>query len=191
MGLPKRSMGDCIGDDNACRPWVRRRGGSVPRFGITGHVNLTPASGPLVYQAIVDELRPYAGPGLTGVSCIARGADAIFAQAVLDLGGRLEVLVPAEDYRDNVGPDYIPHYDDLLHRAASVSVLPFAKAGRDAYEAANHQLVDSSLDRLFAVWDGIADERQGNTASVVVYARSVAVPVQVLWPDGVARAAPG
>ena len=52
-------------------------------------MNLTPARVPLVDQAITDGLAPYKGDELTGISCIARGADSVFAQAVLDLGGNL------------------------------------------------------------------------------------------------------
>jgi hypothetical protein len=33
------------------------------------------------------------------VSCIAAGADALFAEAVLGVGGRLVVVVPSRDYR--------------------------------------------------------------------------------------------
>jgi hypothetical protein len=62
----------------------------LARFGVTGHMNLTAGSMSLVYQALRAALAPYAGDGLIGISCIARGADSIFAQVVLDLGGELE-----------------------------------------------------------------------------------------------------
>jgi hypothetical protein len=65
----------------------------MPRIAITGHMNLAADSIPLVYKAITDALARYAVGELTGISCIARGADSIFAQAVLDLGGKLEVLL--------------------------------------------------------------------------------------------------
>ena len=57
----------------------------MPRLGITGHVNLTDNSIPLIYAAIVEALTPYLGAELAGVSCVARGADTIFAQAVVDV----------------------------------------------------------------------------------------------------------
>jgi hypothetical protein len=167
--------------------WRRAYGDTLPRFGITGHVNLTPASIPLVYQAIADALTPYAGAGLTGVSCIAGGADSIFARAVLDLGGRLEVLVPAENYRaKKVPPDDAPQFDELLRRADDVRVLPFPEANGEAYEAANQAMVSVS-DRVLAVWDGQHGAAKGSTASVVEYARAKGVPVEVIWPDGVER----
>src|SRR3954451_978698 len=115
-------------------------------------MNLTPASVPLVYKAIAEALAPYAGDELTGVSCIARGADSIFAQAVLDLDGRLEVVLPAASYRQTkVKPDHAPQFDALIGRATSVRVMPFDEANRTAYEAANECLI-TSCDTLFAVW---------------------------------------
>ncbi len=163
----------------------------MPRFGITGHVHLTPGSVPLIQDALVEALRPFAGPGLTGVSCIAQGADAIFAQAVLDLGGRLEIVIPSADYESMAGADYIARYKELRERAASARELEYVKASRDAYEAANRELLDSSLDRLFAVWDGKADPAKGNTASVVELAREKGVPVEIVWPDGAERSGNG
>src|SRR5262249_26486477 len=153
----------------------------------TGHVNLTPASEPLVYRAISDALAPYAGTELTGISCIAQGADSIFARVVLDLGGRLEVLVPAENYRaKKVSPDYVRQFDELIDKAAAVRILPYAEADPEAYEAANQEMVAIS-DMVLAVWDGHRGGGKGSTASVVEYARAKGVPVEVIWPAGVQR----
>src|SRR5439155_11374670 len=113
-------------------------------------MNLAPASVPLVYQAIAAVLAPYAREELTGMSCIARGADSIFAQAVLDLGGKLEVVLPAANYRQTkVKPDHAEQFDDLMARATAVRVMPFAEANREAYEAANNAIL-SSCDALLA-----------------------------------------
>src|ERR1700754_2135416 len=101
-------------------------------------MNLTPDSVPLVYQAITGALALYAADELTGISCIARGADSIFAQVVLDLGGKLEVLLPAAGYREKkVNPDHAPQFDELTRRAIAVRVMPFSEANRVAYEATN------------------------------------------------------
>lgn len=159
----------------------------MPRFGITGHMNLTPDSVPLVYNAIAEALVPYKGDDLIGVSCIARGADSIFAQALLDAGGKLEVILPSTNYREQkVKPNHAPQFDELMRRATTVRIMPFAEANREAYEAANDVLVSSS-DRLFAVWDGQTSADKGGTAAVVEFARSKGKRVEVIWPDGVAR----
>lgn len=159
----------------------------MPRIAITGHMNLTVDSVPLVYEAITDALAPYAGDELTGISCIARGADSVFAQAVLDVGGKLEVVLPAVGYREQkVKPDHAPQFDQLIRRATTVRVMPFEEANRVAYEAAGEALV-STCDTLFAVWDGQSSVDKGSTASVVTYARSRGVPVEVIWPEGATR----
>ena len=159
----------------------------MPRIAITGHMNLTTDSVPLVYRAIIDVLAPYADDELTGISCIARGADSTFAQAVLDVSGKLEVLLPAAGYREKkIKPDHAPQFDELMRQATTVRVMPFEEADRVAYEATNEVLV-STCDTLFAVWDGQSGGDKGSTASVVDYARSHGVPVEVIWPEGASR----
>jgi seryl-tRNA(Sec) selenium transferase len=160
----------------------------LARIAVTGHMNLTAGSVALVREAIIDALTRYASDELTGISCAARGADSIFAQAVLDFGGELEVVLPTAGYREEkVKPDHAPQFDELIRRAKTVHVLPFEKANRVAYEAANEVLV-STCDTLFAVWDGQSSADKGGTASVVEHARSRDVPVVVVWPDGASRA---
>jgi hypothetical protein len=162
----------------------------LPRLGITGHINLTPATADLVAEAIRAALAGYRPEVLTGVSCIAAGADSIFAEAVLDAGGLLEVILPAEGYRGcAVAPEDARRFDALLRRASAVRVMPFPAPGHDAYAAANDVLLDS-CDRLLAVWDGRPASGTGGTGEVVAHARMRDVPVEIIWPDGAQRAGP-
>ncbi|MEU6189767.1 hypothetical protein [Nocardia sp. NPDC047038] len=156
------------------------------RIGITGHTNVTQATEPLVCAEIGALLAAYPAADLVGVSCLARGADSMFAKAVLDAGGQLEVVLPSRDYRDTqVRPDHAGLFDELVARAAAVRVMDFDDAGPDAYEAANETML-ASCDRLIAIWDGEAGPR-GGTGSVVALARRRAVPVEIVWPEGAAR----
>jgi len=156
------------------------------RVGVTGHSNLTEATEQLVYDALWDLLGRYDGD-LVGVTCLARGADQIFARAVLDSGGRVEVILPAPDYRDaKVKPDNLAEFDDLLGRASSVRYTGHATSGRQAYMAASKMLLES-VDRLVAVWDGLPAGGYGGTGDVVEHARKIGVPVDVVWPDGAER----
>lgn len=92
-------------------------------YGITGHINISAGSVPLVDRAIRDLLAKVAPNELVGYSCLAAGADAIFAHAVLDLGGRLVVLLPSADYGDTkVAPDYRASFEQLIAAAAEVRV---------------------------------------------------------------------
>lgn len=156
---------------------------------VTGHMDLTEGSVPLVRAALRDLLARYDKAGLVGVSCIAAGADSLFAEAVLSAGGRLVVVIPSRDYRrTKVRPEHAPLFDRLVQGADEVLVTPFESAGREAYEAANRVLLDRG-DRLVAVWNGQPPGgKGGGTADVVLEARAAGIPVDVVWPDGVERA---
>ncbi|MEU3612826.1 hypothetical protein ABZ725_11020 [Streptomyces sp. NPDC006872] len=157
---------------------------------VTGHLDLTEASVPLVRDALREVLRPFAGDegGLTGVSCIAQGADSLFAEVVLELGGRLVVVVPARDYRqEQVEPEHAVVFDRLAEAADEVLVLDHPSANRAAYEDANRVLLGRA-ERLVAVWNGEPPSgKGGGTADAVSEARAAGLPVDVVWPTGAAR----
>ena len=160
--------------------------GTAQRVGITGHSRLTDrARGPIVgaLRALLDGVHP-----LVGVSCLAPGSDQLFARVVLDLGGRLEVIVPASDYRQTrIAAADRAHFDHLLERAGAVRVIDRPHADRAAFRAANEAMV-ASVDRLVAVWDGRPDTRLGGTADTVALAVECGLPVTTLWPAGARRA---
>lgn len=154
---------------------------------VTGHMDLTDASISLVRDALRETLRPYAAD-LTGVSCIAKGSDSLFAEVVLELGGRLVTVIPSKDYRQNkVKPDHEETFDRLIDAAAEVVVLDHPTANRSAYEDANRTLLKRA-DRLVAVWNGEPSSgKGGGTADTTLEAHDAGLPVDVVWPDGAAR----
>ncbi|MFV2197398.1 hypothetical protein [Nocardiopsis sp. LOL_012] len=159
----------------------------MARIGITGHSNLTADTVPLVREALADALTPYTGGDLVGLSCLARGADQLFAEAVLDAGGRLEVVLPSVDYREaKVRADNLERFDLLLMRSALVRYMPHRTAGKAAYADANEAVL-GGIDRLFAVWDSKPSGGRGGTGDAVEAARTRGVPVDVVWPEGAAR----
>lgn len=157
------------------------------RIAVTGHMDISEESVELVRSAILNHLESHAADGpLTGISCLAKGADSIFAEAVLRSGGALEVVLPSPNYRDRkVKPDDAPLFDRLVAEARFVDILPFDDVNKEAYEAANDALV-GSCDRLLAVWDGNKGNRSG-TATVVEQAQKLDVPTTVIWPVGAVR----
>ncbi|MEV8310952.1 hypothetical protein AB0P36_27270 [Streptomyces flavidovirens] len=156
---------------------------------VTGHMDLTEGSVLLVKSALGELLQPYR-EDLVGVSCIAAGADSLFAEAVVEVGGRLVVVLPSKDYRQaKVKPGHADLFDRLYAAADEVLVMPFETANRQAYEAANQVLLERA-DRLVAVWNGSPPSAKGGgTADVVVDARAAGLPVDVVWPDGAERRA--
>jgi hypothetical protein len=60
------------------------------------------------------------GATIIGVTALADGADQIFARAVVDQGGGLEVIVPAAGYREGLPTESHEEYNDLLDQALKV-----------------------------------------------------------------------
>jgi hypothetical protein len=155
------------------------------RIAISGHRGLSSPTAQLVDKAIRAALAKHA-PDVTGISCLADGADQIFARAVTDLGGTIEAVIPAAEYRDGLPADSHPEYDDLLAQAAAVHRLPFTESTPESHMAASRLMIDAA-DELYAVWDGESARSYGGTADVVAYARERRTPVLVIWPDGAQR----
>lgn len=156
------------------------------RIGITGHTNLTAATSRLVSESLETELARHGGD-VVGLSCLARGADQIFARVVLNGGGTLEVVLPAADYRERkVRPDNLAAFDELIAAATTVRTMPFAESNPDAYMAAGERVLDSA-DAILAVWDGQEAAGYGGTADVVRAARKRGLPVTVVWPESAER----
>ena len=163
------------------------------RVGVTGHINLTSETARLVavelrafLRGVRDQARASARM-MVGISCLAPGADSVFAEVLLSLGGRLEVILPCPDYgRSQLGPADAVTFDRLLRQAESVRTTAESRASRAAYIAANNKMLDA-IDHLVAVWDGDSSPAPGGTAHVVETARARSIPVTVIWPEGARR----
>jgi|SRR5450755_1135646 hypothetical protein len=155
------------------------------RIAISGHRSLPSPTTSLIDKAIRAALAEHA-PDLTGISCLADGADQIFARAVTDLGGKLEVIIPATEYRSGLPAEAHPEYDELLGLAIDARHLPFTESTAESHMTASKLMIDTA-DELYAVWDGQSARAYGGTADVVTYAREHGTPVHVIWPDGAQR----
>ncbi|MFG2908863.1 hypothetical protein ACGF13_27800 [Kitasatospora sp. NPDC048286] len=156
------------------------------RIGITGHRGLTTELEAQVRQLLEDALPNAASSTITLVSCIADGPDSWLAEIALKRGAQLEVIVPADQYRDGLPEWHHPTYDRLFDRATAVHRTGHLESEETAHLAGGELLVDH-IDKLFAVWDGLPARGQGGTADVVAYARQRGVPIEVIWPKGARR----
>jgi hypothetical protein len=157
------------------------------RIAVTGHRGLSPGIARAVGDLIRAELAGLdLSAGLTGLTCLADGADQIFASAVLELGGSLEVILPSVRYRAAVPEEAKPEYDRLLARASAIHTCDHEESTADAHMDAGRVMVDRA-DSLFAIWDGEPARSYGGTADVVAYAREKRVAVSVIWPAGAVR----
>ncbi|MYS87597.1 hypothetical protein [Embleya scabrispora] len=156
------------------------------RIGITGHRGLTGDLAEQVRGRLRELVELRQSAELVGISCIADGPDAWFARAVLDVGGRIEVVVPASAYRAGLPEWHHDEYDALLGSASQVYETGFRESGEKAHMAGSEILVGLA-EHLVAVWDGQPARGYGGTADVVEYARRMGVAVQIVWPEGATR----
>jgi hypothetical protein len=155
------------------------------RVAITGHRDLSPGTADLVRTAMEGLLVPH-GAEVVGVSCLAPGADQIFAETVLRLGGRLEAIVPAREYGSALPPPDRARFEGLLDRADPVRRLSHDAPSPAVYAAANEVMLEDA-DVLVAVWDGEPSRGPGGTAEVVGAALRKRIRVEILWPEGAER----
>ncbi len=154
--------------------------------GMTGHTNITDRSRELIRHELLNVLRPRAND-LVGMTCLARGADQVFSDAVLELGGTLEVIIPASDYFTGISdPVSRQRCEAYLDAAASTVTMPYETSESPAYLAASQYLIDR-CDLLLAVWDGSPATGSGGTADAVAYARERERSIVVVWSEGAQR----
>jgi hypothetical protein len=123
---------------------------------------------------------------IVGISSLARGADQLFADIVLDRGGHLVGVVPCEKYEETFpNPVDLEKYRQLLKKADQIIQLDHIEPTEDAFWEAGKRVVGMS-DILIAVWDGKPGGK-GGTADVVAYAESISKPVTVVWIEGLSR----
>lgn len=156
------------------------------RIAISGHRGLPAQVERRVTELIRAALAETDGDEITGLSCIADGPDQIFAREVLDHGGTIEAIIPAEKYRAALPDEAHDEYDRLMNRAAQVHHMSLTESDSEAHMAASAYMVDHASE-LWAVWDGLPARGYGGTADVVAYAREKGVPVRIIWPDGARR----
>jgi hypothetical protein len=113
------------------------------------------------------------------VSPLAEGADQFGATVALELGYRLNAVLPLprEDYRNDFEPAGLARFEALLDRADCVLELPPQASGRDeSYTLAGRATV-AHCDVLIALWDGAPARGPGGTAEVVSLALRRGLPV--------------
>lgn len=154
--------------------------------GITGHRGLTSEIEAQVRALVRAELSGFEPVELVGVTCLADGADTLFAREVLARGGSLEVIVPAAKYREGLPVEHHADYDELLGKAREVRRLDYVESDPQAHMAASMEML-GLIDELLAVWDGQPSRSYGGSADVVTEARKQGLRLRVVWPEGATR----
>jgi hypothetical protein len=137
------------------------------KVGITGHQARPGIDWEWVNVSIRDELQKLPHP-IEGYSSLAEGADQVFAQAVLDAGGKLTGVIPKPNYEIHFKPDALRHYLRLKARSR-LEHLPPEPSDEASFFSAGRYIADHT-NLLIAVWDGAPSRGFGGTADVVNYA---------------------
>ncbi len=154
--------------------------------GVTGHQAIPHDALAFVKTGISRVLRDF-GDEFTGVSSLAIGADQVFAEAVLRIGGQLHAIIPCERYEMTFDDEQtIERFRQFLDHSTKVEVLKHDRPSEEAFLDAGRRVVELS-QLIVAVWDGRESRGRGGTADIVHYARERGLEVVVIWPSGVVR----
>lgn len=153
--------------------------------GVTGH-RLIPQAAEAAVRHRVNQVVTSLPYPFRGISCLAVGADQIFARAVLDAGGQLTAVVPCRRYEATFAPEELEDYRSLLAQAHKVVELDFDEPTEEAFMAGGEEVV-RRCQLLVAVWDGRPAAGRGGTGDVVELARAQAREVTVIWEEGAQR----
>jgi uncharacterized phage-like protein YoqJ len=107
------------------------------------------------------------------ISGMAIGADQLFAQAVLEAGGRFVCAIPFQGQDSNWPESSRAHYRQLIQ--AAFKVVHVCEPGYAAWkmQRRNEWMVDNSASVL-AVWNGT---QKGGTWNCIQYAQSKQKPI--------------
>jgi len=153
--------------------------------GVTGHQNMPAAAATYVRGKLASRLVSI--NDLEGVCSLAAGADQLFADIVLDHGGKLRVVIPSHGYEGTFQTDADrSRYLRLLGVASKRICLDYPKPSEDAFFAAGRAVVDM-CDYLIAIWDGEKARGHGGTADIVAYAGKRKKRTEIIWPKGITR----
>ena len=137
--------------------------------------------------SIKDALREYLAPltPLIGYSSAACGADILFLETVLELGGQIHIVLPygeSEFVADCVditeNGNWASRFQELVEHAIRVTTVSPHRVATSAlsYEYANQVQLGMARDQAtqlgvplapLAVWDGLVEELPGGTAAVI------------------------
>jgi hypothetical protein len=152
------------------------------RVGVTGHQNLPGGrSRHWVQEATKAQLSV---DDLIGVTSLAVGADQMFAEIVLDLGGKLWAVLPMSGYERRLDALSRARFKRFVSLASTVETLSPMGTDEEAYLAAGRRVVDLS-DLVVAIWDGRPARGLGGTADIVEYAQQTKTPT--IWIDPLER----
>ncbi|MEI6349306.1 MAG: hypothetical protein WCP69_15275 [Bacteroidota bacterium] len=106
-----------------------------------------------------------------GYSCLAIGADELFAELLIQNNINYTVVIPCTDYETTFEKTTLGNFLLLKGKASELIELKNNQPSEKAFNEAGKIIVDNS-DILIAVWDGEEAKGLGGTGDIVEYAKS-------------------
>jgi hypothetical protein len=138
------------------------------KVGVTGHQDREGIQWSWVKRTVRIELGKLQNVQ-KALSCLAGGADQVFAEAALSLSIPVVAVVPLNGYERFFDGPALANYRRLLAHCELVQLGWEGDPERAFFEAG--KFVADNCDLLFAVWDGESAEGLGGTGDVVKYAK--------------------
>ncbi len=166
--------------------WDRLNPGDAAALRDAAATLLSTLRGELVTRA--DRWRRQLGSGgassshLRVLSALAEGADRLVAQAGLELGIELQVMLPFPQpvYQEDFGtPASLAEFEQLLARAGVVQTLLDHRPAESPYVPVQQALLRHA-DLIVAIWDGEGSRGPGGTVEIMREAARQGVPVLVI-----------
>ena len=103
-----------------------------------------------------------------GYSCLALGADQLFARVLLKGNVPLIAVIPSKNYEQTFDEKFRNQYKSFLDRAFEVIQLSYDQPSEIAFFEASKLMVNH-CDVMIAIWNGSPSKGLGGTADVVRY----------------------
>lgn len=116
-----------------------------------------------------------------GFTCLAAGADELFAEQLREKNINYTAIIPCLDYDTTFETKDLNNFIRSRAKAFSIIELNNNKPSQRAFSEAGKLVVDS-IEILVAVWDGKKARGLGGTGDIVEYAKSKSKKIVHLNP---------
>ena len=140
------------------------------KAGITGHQNLTATESNWLKGELEIEIKRMKID--EAYSCLAIGADQLFARVILANNIPLVAVTPCKKYEQTFDNMHIEHYKSLVRQATNKIQLDFENPSEEAFYEAGKMIVNKS-DVVFAFWNNLPSKGLGGTADIVSIAEKL------------------
>lgn len=155
------------------------------KVAISGHINLPDQAIAPLRETLTNYLQEALSDhaDLSGISCLAPGADQLFAEVCHSLQIPYKAVLPCQDYSDQISEQrQKATYFSALERATSMQRLDYQEGSGKAYWAASQHMIEEA-DLLIAIWNEQPARGHGGTADVVKLTQDLHKPVVILNPE--------